>query len=1587
VGLGEGVALSFWHRYNTESGYDRCRVEASTDGANWTELQSYTGASAWAKADLDLSGYVGAASFRVRFRLTSDGSVTDDGWYVDDVRITAPAWHHVAAVGSGGNTAFYVDGAYVGTASYQSRSPVRSIGNRPAGDQRFGAVDDVRVWSVARTPAQILAAMSQELVGTEPGLAAYWTFNEIAQDYQEVTGLGTPHALAVDPNDGSCWVMDNEYIGTVVRFSRDMDEIARIPDGGYYPRAGAVDPQDGSCWVVSAYDVRKYSAEGALLVTVDAPASPWAVAVDPADGSCWVADPGSHSVAKLDRNGTPLLSVAGLGDPSSVDVDPADGGCWVSDRTTGTVLKLSADGSRLSAAAGFGNAADVATATEGGGCWVADSGQNRLVRLSANGTVVGTVSGYAGIDAISGWFAEPGLALPSAAGSASPTVGEPPLDVAFSGTATLAGGAISLYEWDFEGDGEFDWSSPTSASTVHTYGRAGRYVPVLRATGSNGLTATDQHLSIGVGHLVATAAADPGSGAAPLAVQLSGGGFDPGSGIVLYEWDFNGDGTFDWSSPNGGSVSHSFGAGTHRAVLRVSTADGRTAAAVATVTVAPVLPVASANAQPGAGERPLAVTLVGSGSYVNDGAIQRYEWDYDGDGVFDWASATTANAYHTYRDVGTFNPVLRVTSSEGLTATAQTTVTVANAPPTVTASASPEAGYAPLAVAFSAAAADQDGQIVLCQWRFDVFRYLFSDTMENGVGDWQAGSPWARTAADSHSPGQCWTDSPAGNYGSSISVALVSPVIDLTAAAAPVTLRFWQRYATESGYDWCRVEASTNGSSWDGLALWSGTSSWRQDEVDLSAYAGAAALQVRFRLTSDGSVTGDGWYVDDVAVTATSATADLESDHLVDATHTYATAGAHSASLTVTDNDGATTAALVGITVLSNEQPTATATANPTAGDTPLTVQFTGTGVDPNGTIVTYEWDLDGNGSIDSQEQNPTHTYSTAGSYAARLQVTDNDGQTATDTVTLMAGVPPQALPRAYPTQGNAPLNVTFEAGGVDGDGTIEYYYWDFDGDGTADYTLRVSDATTHQFSTPGVYRASLRVVDNDGLTGDGWVTITVTTPGDFAVEADATPASGVAPLPVTLSSRVVSSLAPLTRFEWDFDGDGTWDWESGTTATTDHTYGADGLYLARLRVTDASGATATHEVVVQVRPADAPVVTATATPTAGEAAFNVQFNGTASDPDGSVVRYEWDFDGDGQYDWSSPTTAAAVYTYSAAGSFTAVLRATDSAGLRSTAAVGIQVSPGVTVEIDPIQFDPLLGQSAAVQTVVTAPTNMTVSIFDRGNTLMRSLVTDEWRTAGLYQDLWDGTGVDRGVAADGAYYVVVSCRNGTHVSTYDPRVGWTPGATTPPVSYPASFSPLDNRPLWAQYTLSSVSEVTCYISHWNYGGYWGAGERVKTLLSREPMPPGRYVTVWDGTDDQGASVVVGEYLIAVFAWALAPNAVIVRSKPLISDVAATPIFFRPAANPYASGETGLELSVRLSKPAAVSIAIHDATNRQLALLETAELPGGMQTVVWDGRDRDGVLVHEGDYRAVINARDSAGNQARPFAAQFRVYY
>lgn len=191
-------------------------------------------------------------------------------------------------------------------------------------------------------------------------------------------------------------------------------------------------------------------------------------------------------------------------------------------------------------------------------------------------------------------------------------------------------------------------------------------------------------------------------------------------------------------------------------------------------------------------------------------------------------------------------------------------------------------------------------------------------------------------------------------------------------------------------------------------------------------------------------------------------------------------------------------------------------------------------------------------------------------------------------------------------------------------------------------------------------------------------------------VSAIASPRTGNAPLPVRFTGGTTKPLEAVA-YVWDF-GDGT----VGTGSLVDHTYTKGGSYTAKLTVTNKAGLQGSTTVIVNVvgTPNALPTVAATATPTSGNAPLIVVFRATATDSDGQVVSYSWNF-GDG----STGTGPTVEHIYLVPGTYAAVLTVTDNSGGQNYASQTILVggtAPTAAATDPPNLLTPITGLCGA---------------------------------------------------------------------------------------------------------------------------------------------------------------------------------------------------------------------------------------------------------------------------------------------------
>jgi hypothetical protein len=195
---GASWTVELWFRDETPGGYNHPRSRLLTKGDPATA----------AEAPYFLSVDTGSLYAGLR----AGGTATTVRYDLVAHSVSANDWHHAAATldAPTHTLALYVDGAAVvqgavGAASAGSTDPVEIGRSGASGSYWRGKIDDVRIWSVVRSPADIANAYQTELTTAAPGLVANWRFDE---------GSGATAADATTPTEnatllgGVAWFTD-----------------------------------------------------------------------------------------------------------------------------------------------------------------------------------------------------------------------------------------------------------------------------------------------------------------------------------------------------------------------------------------------------------------------------------------------------------------------------------------------------------------------------------------------------------------------------------------------------------------------------------------------------------------------------------------------------------------------------------------------------------------------------------------------------------------------------------------------------------------------------------------------------------------------------------------------------------------------------------------------------------------------------------------------------------------------------------------------------------------------------------------------------------------------------------------------------------------------------------------------------------------------------------------------------------------------------------------------------------------------------------------------------------------------------------
>ena len=882
---------------------------------------------------------------------------------------------------------------------------------------------------------------------------------------------------------------------------------------------------------------------------------------------------------------------------------------------------------------------------------------------------------------------------PVANGGSDQTITLPVNSVTLSGSGSDADGTVVSYAWtQISGPAGDNIVNPNSPNTDVTGLAQGVYQFQLQVTDNDGAIGTDiMQLTVNAATNIAPIA-DAGSDqsiALPVnTVTLSGSGSDADGTVAGYAWTkISGPSSYNIVNANSsGTDVTGLVQGTYQFQLKVTDNNGATGTDIVRIIVnaaANIAPVPDAGPDQTITLPVNTVTLSGSGSDA-DGTVTGYVWTkISGPSAYNIVNSNRANTSVTGLVQGTYQFQLKVTDNSGATATdiIQITVNAANnITPVANAGPDQTITLPTNTITLSGSGSDADGTIASYVW-----------TQISGPASYNIvnpNSPFTDVSglAEGVYQFELQVTDNSGATGTDImqvtvnSAANIPPVAD---AGTDKTVTLPINTVTLSG----------NGSDSDGAIV----------DFHWTKISGPLNYNIIDANSPGTDITG-----------------------LVE--------GIYEFQLEVTDDNGATAVDTIQVTVnaATNIPPVANAGSDQTITLPVSTVLLSGSGSDADGTIVGYQWTQlsgpSGYSIVNAASASTNVTGLVQGVYQFELQVTDDKGAAAADTIEVIVNIAGNISPTANAGSNKTitlPANsVTLSGSGSDADGTVVGYSWtEISGPATYNIVSATSASTNITGLVQGVYQFQLQVTDNNGATGTDVVRVTVNAaPNQSPVANAGSDLTITLPInSVTLSGSGSDADGTVVSYRWTkISGPSSFNFVNSNSATTDVNNLVKGVYKFQLRVTDNNGATGTDIIQITVNTAtnQPPVANAGPDQSITLPANAITLSGSGTDADGTVVSYSWaKISGPSGYNIVNANSAGTNVTGLVQGLYQFQLKVTDNKG-----AIGIDI---IQVTVNPAPNQPPVADAGLDQTI-TLPLN-SVTISGSGNDADGTVVSYQW--------------------------------------------------------------------------------------------------------------------------------------------------------------------------------------------------------------------------------------------------------------------
>ncbi|MCX6281325.1 MAG: PKD domain-containing protein [Bacteroidetes bacterium] len=836
---------------------------------------------------------------------------------------------------------------------------------------------------------------------------------------------------------------------------------------------------------------------------------------------------------------------------------------------------------------------------------------------------------------------------------------------------TNGGGTITQWAWNFDDPGSGSSNNSTLQNPTHSFTSAGIHHVSLTVTNVNGC-ATTKIIDVTISDKPVASFTAANSCLNNLTVFTDASSTPTGT-IVTWAWDFGDGGTSNVQNP-----TYLFStAGIHYVTLTVTNSNGCSHSVTNPIEVFPHPVTSFSFSAPTCAGNNVTFTDM---STTGHGYIVRRTWDF-GDGNI--LSTVLPSITHQYATGGNYPVVLTVKTSDSCSGSKLIPVPIQFAP---IASFTVTNSLCVLTPVQFNDNSQTNGGGSITQWN-----WTFGDPGSGGNNNSTQQNP----VHNFSSAGTFWVHLNVSNADGcigkdSVQVTInANPVADFTAnsacqgnsttftdnstsTAGTIVSWFWSfgdggssaaqnptyTYATGGTFNVSLTVTTSNGCVHTVIKP---VQVWAKPIVTFSytspTCAGSTVTFTDISTTSHGYVTLRNWDFGD-GNTGSSATPTIS--------HTYITGGNYQVKLTITTSDNCTDNNTISVPIQYN----------PISGFTWSSVNCALSPVaftdisqqNGGGQITQWNWtfgDPGSGGNNISTQQNPTHSFTAAGSFTVHLKVTNASGCYKDSSATVVVNANPTALFTATSVCKGSQTVFTDNSSG----GNIVTWSWAFGDGGTS--TIK---NPTYTYANSGTYNVVLIVTTDKGCVGTFSKPVVVygSPVSQFSFSSPTCASDSV-----QFTDLSTTAHGSINKWEWTF-GDG----QSATiifpaSPNVKHKYANGGTYSVKLKITTTDNCF--NEITIPVSVEYKPI--ANFSNDAGAcASMSNQFHDLSQSNGGTpVVSWLWDFGDPTSGSANASTQQNPTHTFTGGGTFTIKLRVTNATGCFDTLRKPVTVNAAPT--------------------------------------------------------------------------------------------------------------------------------------------------------------------------------------------------------------------------------------------------------------------------------------------------------------------